>query len=120
MQESLNIPRPIWRRPRRRKYPLIDTPEKFWAQAVKMENGCWEFVGTRTPRGYAMFWLDETSIYAHRHALELKKGPAPSEKHVAMHICDNPPCCNPDHLKWATQLKNMKDAKRKGRLKRRG
>jgi hypothetical protein len=105
-------------RPRHRKYPLLDTPEKFWAQMDRRENGCWEFIGTRTPKGYGLFEVYGKRSYAHRHALELAKGQSPSPDSVAMHKCDNPPCCNPAHLKWGTQLKNIADAKRKGRMGR--
>lgn len=35
---------------------------------------------------------------------------------VAMHSCDNPPCCNLAHLTWGTKADNTQDASRKGRL----
>ena len=32
-----------------------------------------------------------------------------------MHICDNPPCCNPSHLAVGTMKDNVHDMMRKGR-----
>lgn len=35
-----------------------------------------------------------------------------------MHKCDNPVCCNPDHLEIGTQKDNLDDMRRKGRAGR--
>lgn len=32
-----------------------------------------------------------------------------------MHTCDNPPCCNPAHLRCGTQKENIEDKYTKGR-----
>jgi hypothetical protein len=34
------------------------------------------------------------------------------------HHCDNPPCCNPDHLFVAKNADNIRDAGHKGRMRR--
>lgn len=34
---------------------------------------------------------------------------------IILHRCDNPPCCNPRHLKPGTQRDNTEDKMRRGR-----
>jgi hypothetical protein len=53
---------------------------------------------------------------AHRMAWEASNGPIPDGM-ILMHTCDNPPCCNPEHLKLGTRAENNKDRAKKGRGK---
>jgi hypothetical protein len=50
---------------------------------------------------------------AHRYAMFVRVGNLDAE--VARHRCDNPPCCNPEHLEPGTQLQNVVDRNERGR-----
>jgi hypothetical protein len=56
-------------------------------------------------------------LLAHRFALMMKDGVERSPHEEAAHTCDEPLCCNPAHLEWASHRVNMGDYVRKyGRL----
>jgi hypothetical protein len=57
-------------------------------------------------------------VLAHRLAYEFTHGPIDDPSTKVLHRCDNPPCCNPDHLFLGTQAANVLDARAKGRLAR--
>lgn len=67
--------------------------------------------------GYGVFKLGGRMHKAHRLAWALHNGQDPAGK-VVMHICDNPPCVNPEHLKLGTIKDNLDDMTSKGRRHR--
>ena len=90
------------------------TPADFWAR-VERGSGCWPFQGARTAPGWhGSVTYHGRRIVAHRLAWTLARGPIPAGL-LVLHRCDNPPCCNPDHLYLGTQRENMRDAAAKGR-----
>ncbi len=88
---------------------------RFWAKVpTVLEGHCRPFLGYCNRFGYGKFGVDGRVHFAHRIAWELTHGPIPGDMRV-LHRCDNPSCCNPDHLFLGTLSDNMKDMWNKGR-----
>lgn len=84
---------------------------------VKTES-CWNWIGGHNGRGYGTAFNEKSrKEYVHRISYRLWVGPIPGGKMV-LHSCDNPRCCNPNHLFLGTQKDNMGDCKIKGRSPR--
>lgn len=86
---------------------------RFWNK-VEKTNTCWLWKGAKDKQGYGQFKINKKQIKAHRVAWTLLHGEIP-DKFIIMHSCDNPPCCNPDHLKLGTPKDNAMDRSLKGR-----
>lgn len=79
---------------RRWARPVVDE----LADCVVVEaTGCREWQGRTNPFGYGVGPHDGRMQVAHRVAYEVEHGPIP-EGVIIRHTCDNPPCCNPEHL----------------------
>lgn len=93
---------------------MMEWLPRLWEHIdVRGDDECWPMIGV--PAGkYGQIWFGRSSILAHRLMYELVNGKLP-RRHVVMHACDNPPCCNPRHLVAGTQRDNMRDMMAKGR-----
>jgi hypothetical protein len=94
--------------------------QRFWEKVSTISNGpdgCWEWKACRAKNGYGHFRLRGSPRPAHRVAWELANGPIPEDMMV-LHECDNPPCCNPKHLRLGDNKDNMKDMVSRGRSPR--
>lgn len=97
--------------------PRIPLAERFWPRVKPTPSGCWEWTGARQRTGYGRVSRGGAGnglVGAHRAAWELTRGPIPAGLWV-LHKCDNPPCCNPDHLFLGTAKDNNADRGAKGR-----
>jgi hypothetical protein len=81
---------------------------------VRGEKECWPWLGRTSPCGYGLFDLDGKPHLAHRLSYFAKFPDGDRDKCVC-HSCDNPPCCNPNHLWIGTALDNIADMNAKGR-----
>jgi hypothetical protein len=72
-------------------------------------NGeCWEWYPATHRFGYGRLWIKGRAVYAHRYMWEKVNGPIPPGLCV-LHLCDNPPCVNPEHLHLGTRSDNVVD-----------
>jgi HNH endonuclease len=88
--------------------------ERFWAKVLIIGPGdCWPWQAG-TQEGYGIFQVAGRAVKAHRVAYFLSTGRNPSS-HLACHTCDNPPCCNPQHLFPGDWKSNQEDCVAKDR-----
>lgn len=83
-----------------------------------LDNGC-DIVKNHIHKGgrYPQIWKGGNRWLLHRYVYEKLNGKI-ANGNVIMHICDNPRCIRPDHLKEGSQLENMRDAANKNRIAR--
>ena len=83
-------------------YTHIDLPKH-------PEQDCWIWKGPLNggPGNYGYIYLDGRKQMAHRFSVEIHTQKKIPEGKVISHICNNPQCVNPYHLKIATQQQNM-------------
>jgi hypothetical protein len=117
-------PNPVAARPFRGRSGRLpkSVDARFWAKVDKRgEDECWEWKAARSKANYGLFSSNEfATSQAHRVAWMLANESEIPPGMVMMHKCDNPPCCNPNHLRPGTSAENSTDkaAKDRGRSQR--
>jgi hypothetical protein len=92
----------------------VDPIERFNQKyIVNEENGCWEWQGTISKKGYGTIHINNKEIKAYRFAYEYFIGPI-DNKLMICHNCHNRKCCNPNHLRQDTNRSNMIDMVHQG------
>ncbi len=92
-----------------------DTAKKIIDNSTIADNDCLVFNGGKHSQGYGLICISKKKFFTHRIVAAHYYDVLMSRDIVVMHTCDNPPCCNPQHLKIGTQLDNVQDSIAKGR-----
>ena len=93
----------------------MTTKERFDSKIQINNSGCWIWEAATDKDGYGYFNDGTRNVRPHRYAWEITNGKIPKGLYV-LHKCDNPPCCNPDHLFLGTAKDNIDDCLAKGRF----
>jgi hypothetical protein len=72
---------------------------------VQEGTGCWLWTGHKNSRGYGQIWFAGRAHWVHRVAYAVFKGNI-AKRLTVDHICFNPACCNPDHLRVMSNKEN--------------
>ena len=93
---------------------------KFWNNIEKASiELCWNWIGATDRKGYGKFFAvsngNHKLIQSHRISYFLHYGVDPGDS-LVLHQCDNPSCCNPNHLRLGTHKENMKDMASRGHV----
>jgi hypothetical protein len=100
---------------RKKNMSSAEFDDWFQTRLEHQENGCMVWLGQTLAKGYGHVRIGNKKIQTHRYALSKKLGRPIGENMCALHTCDNPPCCNPDHLREGTNQDNVDDKMSKGR-----
>lgn len=93
----------------------IFNPKRFWSKVdIHGEDECWPWTAGKDRKGYGHFSINGILYGAHKIAWELTNNETSKGK-VIRHTCNNPPCCNPKHLRAGTHADNVADRVSSGR-----
>lgn len=82
---------------------------RFWLTVnIGKPDECWPW-GGYMEKGYGRYSWGGRMVSAHELALTLATGEVRAEGLETCHSCDNPPCCNPAHLRFDTRQSNVDD-----------
>jgi len=93
----------------------MNIAEKLKSRLTEGANGCLVWTGGLDSWGYGNIRVRGVCTKAHRLAWALANGRAVPKGKIILHSCDNPPCCEPSHLRLGTQADNVADMIEKGR-----
>lgn len=81
-------------------------------KGLKQVGECFEWQGYTNPKGYGHISIKGKQRYAHRVIIEIvQKRLLRADEIVCHHpkLCNNPRCCNPEHLRVGSLMDNVAD-----------
>jgi len=87
---------------------LLKIKERLKNNIEMDQNNCWNWKKKKMISGYGTTTFYAKWITTHRLSYLVFKGDIPKDK-IVCHSCDNPSCCNPDHLWLGTHKENTRD-----------
>ena len=91
--------------------------ERFISRVDSSQGGCHNWLRGCDGQGYGAFRTPVGLFKAHRLSLAARLGRYPASDEHVLHSCDNPTCCNPEHLRLGTHAENMQDMFARNRRK---
>lgn len=82
-------------------------PERIRSKIKIQENGCWEWIASKTGSGYGHLQWDKKFQQAHRVVYEILVGSIPYGLDLD-HLCRIRSCVNPSHLEPVTRRENLR------------
>lgn len=98
----------------REAFSILANRQHLLLNHLQQDGDCMNWDGSTNKSGYGSIRVGATSVLAHRAAYFIHYGEIPDGMCVC-HSCDNPKCCNPNHLFLGSHAENMKDMQGKGR-----
>lgn len=94
----------------------LTAEQRFWKYVDKRgPDECWNWTGAKIS-GYGVLTINKKAVHATKISCQIHGKEILPGQHI-LHSCDNPPCCNPAHLRGGTHLENVADKMERGRHK---
>ncbi|MDE3023027.1 MAG: helix-turn-helix domain-containing protein [Pseudomonadota bacterium] len=94
---------------------------RFWNKIdIRNKSECWIWKASKYDFGYGQIKADAPfrhNLISHVVSLEIKLNRKLLPGMCCLHVCDNPSCCNPDHLYEGSVQQNSDDKMNRGRHK---
>jgi len=89
----------------------LEIARKVLSRCTKSDRGCFEWQGASNGKGYGRMRIGDKVLSTHR-IMAYASGKLSQLKYnrnqIILHLCDNPKCCRPSHLKVGTYSQNVR------------